>query len=142
MNLPYIEHANVTVRDLDEVTTLLLQALPDWRVRGGGEMGWFGKTIRWRHVGTDVSYLALQDGGEGEHPDWKGSQVGMKHIGIVVPQLDAVLARLAAAGYVLDHWGGAHPWRRSAYVLAREGLQFEFVEYGSDDPALRNDYSR
>jgi len=140
MQSSYVEHANVTVRDLGEVTNLLLSALPDWRVRGEGSSAWFGKQIRWLHVGTDNSYVALQDGGEGDYPNWKGSSVGMKHLGIVVPSVEQVLLRLAAIGYEVDHWGGAHPFRKSAYVLAREGLQFEFVEYLAADPEKRNDY--
>jgi hypothetical protein len=31
--------------------------------------------------------------------------------------------------------------RRSAYVVAPGSVQFEFVQYNSTDPALRNDYS-
>jgi catechol 2,3-dioxygenase-like lactoylglutathione lyase family enzyme len=141
MSQPYVEHANLTVRDLPDVTNLLLYALPDWRIRGEGRMLWFGKEIRWLHVGSDTSYLALQDGGEGAHPDWRGSTVGMKHVGFVVASLDDTLHRLAAAGYGVDHWGSEHPHRRSAYVLAREGLQFEFVEYLSEEASERNDYS-
>lgn len=139
----YVEHANVTVRDLDEVKDLLLCALPGWRVRGEGRLDWFGhRSIRWLHVGTEQSYIALQSGGgEGVHPDWRSSALGTKHIGIVVPSLNETLQRLAAAGYTPDHWGGAHPFRKSAYVMAREGLQFEFVEYLSPRPSERNDYA-
>ena len=140
----YLEHANATVRDLDEVKDVLLCALPGWRVRGEGMMDWFGqRTIRWLHVGTEHSYIALQSGGEGvaeQHPEWRSSALGTKHIGIVVPSLNETLQRLAAAGYTPDHWGGAHPFRKSAYVLAREGLQFEFVEYLSLNLSERNDY--
>ena len=142
MTQPYVEHANLTVRSLNDLSTLLLCAMPTWRIRGGGTRNWFGKEIRWLHVGSDSSYVALQDGGEGEHPDWKGSAVGTKHIGFVVPSLDSTLARLDSAGYQIDHWGGDHPFRRSVYVNAQEGVQFEFVEYLSDNLSNRNDYSR
>ncbi len=141
MHQAYVEHANVTVRDLDEVKNLLLCALPTWQVRGQGVQDWFGKTIRWLHVGTESSYIALQSGGEGAHADWRSSAVGTKHIGIVVASLEETLQKLGAAGYTPDHWGGAHPFRKSAYFLAREGLQFEFVEYLSPDPSERNDYA-
>jgi hypothetical protein len=101
--------------------------------------------IRWLHVGTEQSSIALQSGGEGEadqHPEWRSSTLGTKHIGIVVPSLNETLQRLADAGYTPDHWGGAHPFRKSAYVLAREGLQLEFVEYLSSRPSERNDYAQ
>ena len=98
--------------------------------------------ILWLHAGTEHSSIALQSGGEGEadqHPEWRSSTLGTKHIGIVVPSLNETLKRLADAGYTPDHWGGAHPFRKSAYVLAREGLQFEFVEYLSSNLSERND---
>lgn len=136
-----LEHLNVTVRDIDATTRFLLLAMPTWQVRGGGEMDWYGKTIRWQHVGDANVYLALQGGGEGEHPSWQSHQRGLKHVGLVVPSVAAVVQRLAEAGHPLDHWGGATPARRSAYVMAPDGLQFEFVEYHTDDPALRNAYA-
>ncbi len=142
MTQAYIEHVNITVKNLDKTVAFLLAALPDWRVRGQGAVDWFGKPAHWLHVGTDASYLALMDGGEGSGRHWTGHHVGLKHVGIVVSDVDAVVARLAAAGHPLDHWGGAHPHRRSVYVIERDELQFEFVEYLSDVAAERNDYSR
>ena len=136
-----LEHLNLTVRDVETTTRFLLAALPEWRVRGGGEMDWYGKTIRWQHVGDDRFYLALQGGGEGPVTPWQSHQLGPKHVGLVVPSVDAVVQRLAAAGYPLDHWGGSTPARRSAYVVDPDSLQFEFVEYLSADPALRNAYT-
>lgn len=136
----WLEHLNVTVHDIDATTRFLLLAVPTWQVRGGGEMDWYGKTIRWQHVGDADFYLALQSGGEGEHPAWQSHQRGLKHVGLVVPSVAAVVQRLAEAGHPLDHWGGATPARRSAYVVSPDGLQFEFVEYLTDDPALRNAY--
>lgn len=101
------------------------------------------RLIRRLHIGTERSCIALQSGGAGiadQYPEWRSSALGTKHIGIVVPSLNETLQRLAAAGYTPDHWGGAHPFRKSAYVLAREGLQFEFVEYLSLNLGERNDY--
>ena len=82
----------------------------------------------------------LQGGGEGEVTDWKSHRLGPKHVGLVVPSVDAVVARLAAAGYPLDHWGGQTASRRSVYVVDPDSVQFEFVEYLSEDVALRNAY--
>ena len=139
---PYVEHLNLTVSDLEETTDFLLHALPGWRIRGEGRMEGFGQPVRWRHVGTDDSYLALQDGGDGAHPDWRTPSAGMKHVGLVVASLEDTLRRLAAAGYEVDHRGPPHPHRRNAYVFTREGVQFEFVEYLSDVAGERNDYAR
>ena len=140
MNGTILEHINITVRDVDRSTRFLLAALPDWRVRGEGRMDWFGKPITWRHVGGDGFYVALQGGGEGEMTDWRSHRLGPKHVGLVVPSVDAVVARLAAAGYPLDHWGGTSAGRRSVYVIDPDSVQFEFVEYLSDDIELRNAY--
>ncbi|CAN5473978.1 VOC family protein [soil metagenome] len=136
-----LEHINITVRDLARSTRFLLTALPDWRVRGGGHMDWFGTPITWQHVGGDRFYVALQSGGEGEVTDWRSLRLGPKHVGLVVPSVDAVVTRLAAAGYPLDHWGGETPGRRSVYVVDPDSVQFEFVEYLSDDVAVRNAYA-
>jgi catechol 2,3-dioxygenase-like lactoylglutathione lyase family enzyme len=141
MNTDYLEHANLTVKDIDAMVHFIRSALPGWRVRGQGTMDWFGKTIRWLHVGTDTFYIALQDGGEGEGPHWATHHAGLKHLGLVVPSADDVVRRLEAAGYALDHWGGITPHRRSVYFIAHDGLQFEFVEYLSADIAERNAYA-
>ena len=136
----YLEHANVTVHQLDAATRFLLAALPTWRVRGEGTMDWFGKPIAWRHVGTDTHYIALQGGGEGSVPHWQTHQVGVKHLGIVVPDLAALTARLAEIGCAPDHPGGAHPHRKSVYYTADDLVQVEFMQYLALAPAQRNDY--
>ena len=138
----YVEHVNIAVKDLDKTVAFILAALPDWRVRGQGAVDWFGKPARWLHIGTKTSYLALMDGGEGTGHNWTGHHVGLKHIGIVVPDVAALVERLVATGHGPDHWGGSHPFRRSVYFIERDELQFEFIEYTSDAPAERNDYSR
>lgn len=139
--MPYIEHVNLTVTDLDTVTHFLTTALPHWRVRGNGSMDWYGKHVSWRHVGDDRFYLALQGGGVGASPHWQSHERGVKHIGLVVPSIDAAIARLAAAGFALDHMGGSDAMRRSAYVMAGDELQFEFVEYATEDTSSRNLYA-
>ncbi|OYU72335.1 MAG: lactoylglutathione lyase, partial [Burkholderiales bacterium PBB5] len=140
MTTATLEHANITLLQIEPVLQLLLTALPGWRVRGQGTMDWFGKPIRWLHVGTDSQYLALQDGGEGRGPAWQSHQVGVKHLGLVVDDLDALVARLQAAGIAMDHPGGSHPHRRSAYYHLGDLVQLEFMQYLSIDPAQRNDY--
>ncbi|GAL37195.1 glyoxalase family protein [Vibrio maritimus] len=84
----YVEHANITVIDAEHTVGLLLAALPDWSIRGEGRTDdWFGKPMRWYHVGTENSYITIQDGGEGEAGIWQQPWVGVKHIGIVVDDL-------------------------------------------------------
>ena len=141
MPTEYLEHANITVARLAPALQFLLTALPGWRLRGQGEMDWFGTPIQWLHVGSDSHYIALQSGGDGPPLHWQSLATGAKHVGIVVPDLDAVIARLQATGHTMDHPGGADPHRRSAYSCPDDLLQIEFVQYLSDLPAERNAYA-
>jgi catechol 2,3-dioxygenase-like lactoylglutathione lyase family enzyme len=141
MSTATLEHVNLTVNDLERSLRFVQTALPDWRVRGRGHMDWFGKPIQWLHVGSDEAYLALQSGGESQALDWQSHQTGVKHVGLVVRDLDATVGRLTEAGFALDHWGGTSAYRRSAYFVEPSSVQFEFVEYLSEDRALRNHYA-
>lgn len=116
-NRPYVEHANISVVNAEDTIRFLTAAIPGWEIRGQGEMDWDGETIQWYHIGDDHSYIAVQSGGTGKVSDWRNSWTGVKHIGIVVSDLDALVERLAAIGYRVDHFGGDHPHRRNAYFL-------------------------
>ena len=140
MSSEYVEHANAMVKDIEQAAFFLTTAMPSWRVRGRGRMDWFGKPIEWLHVDTESSYIALQSSGEGSGQDWKGHTVGVRHIGLIVPSLDAVIARLSQVGFLVDHMGPAHRHRKSAYFIQSDNLQFEFVEYWSELPSERNEY--
>ena len=140
MTNEHVEHANAMVKDIDRAAFFLVTAMPSWRIRGRGRMDWFGKPIEWLHVGTDTSYIAFQSGGEGSGQDWRRYEVGVRHIGLVVPSLDAVIARLSREGFSVDHMGPTHRHRKSAYFIQADNLQFEFVEYLSELPSERNEY--
>ena len=139
-NNTYVEHANISVTNAEETVRFLTAAIPEWRVRGQGEMDWFGRTIQWYHVGDDHSYIAIQNGGIGEVSEWRKSWTGVKHIGIVVPDLDSLVERLTTCGYKVDHFGGDHPHRRNVYFLEPHNMQFEFMEYTSREVSEKNDY--
>ena len=57
---PFLEHLNMTSTDVDESVRFLLTAMPEFSIRGegGGE-----KAQRWVHVGTEDSYLCIEDRG-------------------------------------------------------------------------------
>lgn len=135
-----LEHANLTVRDLDAALAFLQAAVPGWRVRGEGRMDWYGKPIRWVHLGDAQQYIALQSGGEGPLPAWADHALGVKHLGLVVDDLDAAITRLAALGHVVDHPGGDGLRRRAAYFSPDDLVQIELVQYLDADPAVRNHY--
>lgn len=138
MTTATLEHVNLTVNDLERTLHFVQTALPDWRVRGQGRVDGPGQTCQWLHVGSSTEYLSLYSGGIGPAPDWRSNETGVKHLGLVVSDLDAVVARLTEAGFPLDHWGASTAHRRSAYFVEPGSVQFEFMQYLSEDPALRN----
>lgn len=130
-----VEHANLWVRSIAETVEFLTLALPSFRVRGGGTAEGGSK---WVHVGTDTTYLSLN---EADGKDQAGVRGRLNHIGFVVGNVEAVRRRLTEAGYKEGYKAPPHPHRKRLYFLDREGFDWEFVEYLSDDPAERNDYS-
>ena len=51
-----LEHANLTVRDINGMIGFLQTAFPEFKVRGEGKSR---DGSRWVHVGTDETYIAL-----------------------------------------------------------------------------------
>ncbi len=134
-----LEHANMVVRDIDIMIRFLQTAFPEFRVRGGGK-GTAGQ--RWVHVGTEDTYLALNEAtaepGTQRRP--YSGEPGVNHLGYEVDDVDALHARLLAAGYRESTVPNAHPHRKRVYFYDPEDNDWEFVQYFSDDPAERNDY--
>jgi catechol 2,3-dioxygenase-like lactoylglutathione lyase family enzyme len=135
-----LDHANLAVRDVDGMIRFLLTAFPEFRIRGEGK-SWSGG--RWVHVGTDSAYLALHQASEEAGEPWVpyAGKPGVNHVGFEVDDAEAVRARLAAAGYEDTTVPNAHPHRTRVYFHDAEGNDWEFVEYRSDDPAERHDYT-
>ncbi|MGH0033353.1 MAG: VOC family protein [Myxococcota bacterium] len=134
-----LEHANLCVRDIDEMTRFLRTAFPEFRVRHDGDDPSGG---RWVHVGTDDTYLALSQA-RGELAEAfvpYSRKPGTNHLGYEVGDVEGLRQRLLAAGYRESSGPYPHPHRRRVYFHDAEGNDWEFVEYTSDDPALRNDY--
>ncbi len=120
-----LEHANVTVSNPEESAELLTR-LFGWHVRWQGRSGLGGRTV---HVGTDDAYLALytteSDTGQVSDTDQVGS---LKHLGIVVPDLDEVEKRVRAEGIEPYNFGDYEPGKRF-YFLDPDGIEFEIVSY-------------
>ena len=141
-----LEHANINVRSIDETIRFLTAAFPEFRVRGRGEV----EGRPWVHVGTDDSYLALNefeprtagstDGAGGGEPPAFGTEP-LNHLGFVVDDAEALASRLRAAGFREGFAAPAHKYRIRKYFLDADGNEWEFVEYLTDDPALQNEYS-
>lgn len=129
-----LEHIHVSVASIEATERFLKLAVPQYSPRGGGLDEGYGE---WLHIGTATNYIALTE--------VKGAKPieGLRHIGLVVDDIDALMQRLQTAGIepsdasALDE----HPHRRRVYYSDDNGLDWEFVEYLSDDSASRNDYS-
>ena len=136
----YLEHANVTVPDVDEAIKFLQAALPDFQVRGTSQVRKPDEPVTWVHLGTDTFYICLNPvSPESTAPDRQWGDVGINHVGFAVDDTEAVRKRLESAGYETVYAEPPHPHRRRLYSKGG-GVDWEFVEYLSDEPAERNDY--
>lgn len=129
-----LEHIHVGVKSLAATERFLHTALPEFTTRGKGDAPGYGP---WLHIGTDSNYIALTEVGDAK------PMADLRHIGLVVDDIEALIARLTTAGFeptdrsALD----SHPHRRRVYYIDENGIDWEFVEYLSEDPRQRNDYS-
>jgi catechol 2,3-dioxygenase-like lactoylglutathione lyase family enzyme len=135
-----LEHANLHVKDLYAVLRFVQTAFPEFRVRGQGT-SWTG--ARWIHVGSDESYLALYQASHEPAEPWEpyGGKPGLNHLGFEVDDAEGLRKRLAEGGYRESTVPNAHPHRRRVYFYDPDGNDWEFVQYLTGDPALRNDYA-
>lgn len=133
-----IEHANVTVADIEEATRFLTLVYPSIKIRGEGARQTGGS---WRHVGTDDSYIALQQEAEANYSQRESYvQIGLNHLGFIVSDLKGVIDRLTEAGYTTNEMGDNQAGRSSVYYYDASGNEWEFVQYHSDDVSVRNVY--
>ena len=134
-----LEHANLCVRDIDEMVRFLQAAFPEFKIRHD-ETDNDGN--RWVHIGTDDTYLALNQATKEPEVPWSPYEglPGVNHLAYEVNDADAVRKRLKSAGYTDNTVENKHPYRKRVYFYDPEGNDWEFVQYLSTDPKLRNDY--
>lgn len=135
-----LEHANLTVRDIDATVRFLQTAFPQFRIRFDGINPKNGK--RFVHVGTDESYIALTQSDkepQQQRTPYSGLP-GVDHLAFEVDDADALRERLASAGYKDSTVPNNHPYRKRVYFNDPDGNDWEFIQYLSDDPAERHDY--
>ena len=138
--MAYLEHANITVPNVDEAVKFLQLVEPTFSIRHQG-VGSDG--IRWLHLGDDDHYFALRDAPEDtadERAVHDMYHVGINHLGVVVDDIAAVTTRVKSAGYHELGPGEDHPFRRRAYFLDGAGFEWEFIQYLSERPTERNAY--
>ena len=122
-----LEHVNITVSD-PQRSAALLRDLFGWQIRWEGPSMADGHTI---HIGTKDSYIALYTNPEVRAADPmfnKGEP--MNHIGITVDDLDAVEAKVIAAGLEPFNHGDYEPGRRF-YFFDWNGIEWEVVSYAA-----------
>jgi catechol 2,3-dioxygenase-like lactoylglutathione lyase family enzyme len=122
MPSPRIEHVNIRVSDLGRSSDLM-KALFDWDVRWSGPARDGGHTV---HIGSKEHYIALYCDGHTAEGFGKGRP--LNHIGIEVDDLDAVEARVVAAGLAPFSHADYEPGRRF-YFLDQDGIEYEVVSY-------------
>jgi catechol 2,3-dioxygenase-like lactoylglutathione lyase family enzyme len=134
-----LEHANLHVRDIDEMIRFLRTAFPTFAIRHD-ETEADGK--RWVHIGTDDAYLALNQATEESAEEWMpySGKPGLNHLGFEVDDVDALRFRMLEAGYRDSTYPNAHPHRRRVYFNDAEGNDWEFVQYLSHEACERHDY--
>ncbi len=135
-----LEHANITVPDIDAALDFLSHLAPDFAVMHDGQNP---DGYRWVHFGTPQNYLALEEPHE-PTPDagLKRSyrDYGVNHLGLVVDDVDSTAERLKKAGYKENHVSERHPARLRRYFLDSAGMEWELVQYLSDDDTQRFSY--
>lgn len=122
-----LEHANVTTADPAKTAEQLCRIF-GWRVRWEGEAKNNGYAV---HVGSEGSYVALYRPGEAvsSNPtDSYTTRGGLNHLGVVVSDLDAVEAKVVAAGYKPYSHADYAPGRRF-YFRDSDQLEIEVVSY-------------
>ena len=142
-----LEHINLRVPSIARTQALLCAAFPDFRLRGSGYGPIYGY---WAHIGNDDHYVALsqrekpgEESDESIPPYEYGQPYYLLHLAYVVDDIEALMARLTEAGFEPDDAANLndHPYRRRVYYLDGNGIEYEFIQYLSNDPAQRNDYT-
>lgn len=133
----YLEHANITVHNLESAIHFFQTAFPHFKIRGRGH-----DPMEWVHLGDETTYLALNEATD-QRPKAKNSYdlVGINHLGFVVEDVEAIASNLQAGGYQRDYPKQVEPYRIRDYFADSEGNQFEFVQYLSDAVEERNSYA-
>ena len=134
-----LEHANLSVADVEGMERFLLAAFPDFRRRGEGLDG---QGRPWRHVGNDDFYVALQKVPENAGITPYGNDTGLNHLGWEVDDVATLEERMQAAGFEPNMRADEHPARRRRYYYDPDGNDWEFVQYLTGNVDERNDYGR
>ena len=93
-----LDHANLCVHDIDAVVRFLKTAFPDFKIcRDTTDPD----GSRWVHVGSNETYIALNQAKpeEARRGTPHKGRPGLNHLAYEVDDVEALRARLRAAGY-------------------------------------------
>ena len=135
-----LEHANITVPDIDAAVRFIQLMAPDHEVRQDAvsEMGY-----RWVHIGNEQTYIALQ----AAHPDVVAREpnetyknYGVNHLCFKVDDARSIEKRLLDAGYRQNGPLIEDSHRLRLYFYDDMGMEWEMVEYLSNNPQEMHKY--
>ena len=133
----YLEHANITVNDLQEAIRFFQTAFPHFKIRGGGSA-----MREWVHLGDDNTYIAINQAKLSDLKiDKNYDKIGINHLGFVVKNVEEIANNLLSNGYKRDFPKEVEQFRIRDYFADADGNQYEFVQYLSDKPEEKNSYN-
>jgi catechol 2,3-dioxygenase-like lactoylglutathione lyase family enzyme len=137
-----LDHVNISVVDVDRTVAFLRVAFPEFRIRGGGKGNSGEVPTEWLHVGLDELYVSVNTANpiEAREKPHEAQETGINHVGFIVENVDDVQSEYEAAGFKCEPVNEL-PSRKRLYVADADHIIWEFIQYMSDDFAIRNDYS-
>lgn len=137
-----LDHVNIAVVDVGRTVAFLRIAFPEFVVRGGGQGEYKGVATAWLHLGIDELYVSINTTGNivTRPKSREIAETGINHVGFIVENVDEVQGKYEAAGFKCAPVDEL-PSRKRLYVVDSDGIQWEFIQYLSEDFAVRNDYS-
>ncbi|MEM9075816.1 MAG: VOC family protein [Bacteroidota bacterium] len=133
----YLEHANITVNNLQEAISFFQTAFPHFKIRGAGN-----GLREWVHLGDDRTYIAINQAIHADKKvvkDYDGA--GINHIGFVVPNVGEIAENLLKSKYKRSYPKQVEQFRIRDYFLDADGNEYEFVQYLSEVQEERNSYT-
>ena len=121
-----LEHTNYTVADPDKTAAWMCEVF-GWHVRWSGAAMDKGRTV---HVGDDGHYLALYTPGDPKKAAENNYSTigGLNHLAVVTDDIDALEAKVKAAGFTPKSHADYEPGLRF-YFNDQDGIEYEVVSY-------------
>lgn len=127
MNFTRFEHINVSCKNINATKKFYQTLFPDWYVRVEGVFN--GR--HWMHLGNKQFYLALNNQTDQERVHTSYENIGINHVGFVIPDGEAMKKLLDAEG-IEYYTMTASETKHRIYVNDPDGNEIELVEYNPE----------